>query len=122
MYHDPNTVLSPKHMVKSVEVIYDAGPVERSWSVARLKWGDSPAVGIRWNGDSANSTGTPQARGNPVWFIVPEELEGAVLNAAHEWSRAKQNDLAEGYRLMAADREREAEAEEWTEALVGDID
>jgi hypothetical protein len=31
-----------------------------------------------------------------------------------------QTDLAEGYRQTAADREHEAEAEEWTEALVGD--
>ncbi len=30
-------------------------------------------------------------------------------------------DLAEAYRLMAADEAREAEAEEWTESLVGDI-
>jgi hypothetical protein len=31
-------------------------------------------------------------------------------------------DLADGYRSMAADRAREAEAEEWTEAFIGDID
>lgn len=42
MYQDPKAVRSPKDKVKSVEVIYDAGPVESSWSVARLKWGDSP--------------------------------------------------------------------------------
>lgn len=30
-------------------------------------------------------------------------------------------DLAEGYRAMAADEEREREAEEWTEAVAGDI-
>jgi hypothetical protein len=109
-------------MVKAVEVIYDKGPVEWSWSVARLKWGDSPVVGIRWNGDSNSSKGTPQARGNPAWFIVPKELESAILNAAQESTQARQNALAEGYRLMAADRAREMEAEEWTEALVGDID
>ena len=122
MYHDPQTVLSPKDMVKSVEVVYDAGPVDGSWSVARLQWGNSPAVGIRWNGDERSSKGLPQARGNPTWFIVPDELGEAVLAAAHETSQAKQATLAEGYRLMAADRAREAEAEEWTEALIGDID
>jgi hypothetical protein len=120
MYHDPKTVLSPKHMVKSVEVIYDAGPVEASWSVARLKWGDVPAVGIRWNGDSTNSKGTPQARGNPAWFIVPEQLADVVLAAASETRQTRQTALAEGYRMMAADREREMEAEEWTEGLIGD--
>ena len=31
-------------------------------------------------------------------------------------------DLESGYREMAADEAREAEAEEWAEALVGDID
>ena len=30
-------------------------------------------------------------------------------------------ELAEGYRAMAEDEAREREAEEWTEALVGDI-
>jgi hypothetical protein len=49
-------------------------------------------------------------------------LESAVLAAAKETSQQRQADLAEGYRLMAADRARETEAEEWTEALVGDID
>ena len=108
MYHDPKTVLSPKQMVKSVEVIFDKGPEDGSWSVARV--------------NSRSSIGLPQARGNPTWFIVPHELADAVLAAAHDASKTTQNALSEGYRLMAADRAREAEAEEWTEALVGDID
>jgi hypothetical protein len=122
MYHDPKTVLSPKDRVKSVEVIYDKGPVDGSWSVAQIEWDGSPAVGIRWNGDSGNSKGTPQSRGNPAWFIVPDELEEAVLEAAKKKERGMQAALAEGYRQMAADRTREAEAEEWVEALIGDID
>jgi hypothetical protein len=122
MYHDPRTVLSPKERVKAVDVIFDKGPVDYSWSVARLKWDNSSVVGIRWNGDRNSTKGLPQARGNPTWFVVPDELADAVLSAAQDRSRAKQNDLEEGYRLMAADREREAEAEEWTEALIGDID
>ena len=120
MYHDPKTVLTPKNMVKSVDVIYDAGPVESSWSVARLEWGDSPAVGIRWNGDSSNSKGTPQARGNPAWFIVPQQLADAVLAAAKQTRSNVQASLLDGYRQMAADQEQEAEAEEWSEGLIGD--
>jgi hypothetical protein len=38
----------------------------------------------------------------------------------YETNRASANDLAEGYRQMAADIEHEMEAEEWTEAMVGD--
>lgn len=120
MYHDPKAVLSPKERVKSVEVVFDKGPVDQSWSVARLNWNDSTVVGIRWNGDSKSTKGLPQARGNPTWFVVPKELEDAILRAAQESNTARQNDLAEGYRQMAADKEREAEAEEWTEGLIGD--
>lgn len=121
MYHDPSTVLSPKDRVKSVDVIYDTGPTdEGSWSVAQLEWDNSKAVGIRWNGDSNSSKGLPQARGNPAWFIVPQELEEAVLKAAREANRMRRSELEEGYRMMAADRDRECEAEDWTEGLIGD--
>jgi hypothetical protein len=39
-----------------------------------------------------------------------------------ENSRASKEALEEEYRQMAADREHEIEAEEWAEALIGDID
>jgi hypothetical protein len=120
MYHDPSTVLSPKDRVKSVEVVYDAGPVDKSWSVAQLKWDNSTAVGIRWNGDDQSTKGLPQARGNPTWFIVPPALEAAVLEAAQQASQSAQASLLDGYMRMAADQEQEAEAEEWAEGLIGD--
>lgn len=120
MYHDPRTVLSPKGRVKSVEVIYDEGPVEASWSVARLQWDDSHAVGIRWNGDNASTKGLPQARGNPAWFILPTDLAEAVLEKAKALRQKDAESLLEGYRQMAADQEQEAEAEEWSEGLISD--
>ena len=120
MYHDPRTVLSPKNKVKAVEVVVDLGPVDGSWSVAEIDWEDSRAVGIRYNGDSNSNKGLPQARGNPAWFIVPAELGSAVLVAAKEFSRKQEASLADGYRRMAADRERESEASEWIEGLICD--
>ena len=36
-------------------------------------------------------------------------------------NQTNQAELAEGYRQMAADVEHETEAEEWAEALVGDV-
>ena len=108
--------------MKKVDVLYDAGPVDQSWSVAQLEYKGSPAVGIRWNGDENNNIGTPQARGNPVWFVLPRELERAVRDAVQSTKQARENALANGYQMMAADRERELEADEWTEALVGEID
>jgi hypothetical protein len=120
MYHDPKTVLSPKDRVKSVQVVYDAGPVPRSWSVAQIECDGPPIVGIRWNGDQTSTKGLPQARGNPAWFFLPEDIADAVLEKAKALKRKEAELLLEGYRQMAADQEQEAEAEEWTEGLIGD--
>ncbi|HXB22310.1 MAG TPA: hypothetical protein VNV88_13055 [Candidatus Solibacter sp.] len=119
-YVDPKTVLSPKGSVSDVQVIFNVGPVEGSWSVAKLVWQGESAVGIRWNGDEKRKTGTPQSRGNPTWFIVPWELAPRVLEEAERLASQANQNLAAGYRDMAADNEREAEAEEWCEGLIGD--
>jgi hypothetical protein len=42
-------------------------------------------------------------------------------SAGMESSRTSQADLMEGYRRMATDVEQETEAEEWIEALLGDV-
>ncbi len=119
-YVDPQSVISPKNAIKDLRVIYDQGPTPQSWSVATLEWKDRPRVGLRWNGDSESSKGNPQSRGNPTWFIVPEELEDEVLRAVQKLRRSEEESLMEGYRAMAADSEREDEAEKWSEALIGD--
>jgi hypothetical protein len=78
-YIDPRTVLSPKGSIADIEVIYDGG--ENSWSLARMKWDDSPVIAMRWNGGSANgqpSIGNPQSRGYPTWFVVPDEVGEAI--------------------------------------------
>ncbi len=41
--------------------------------------------------------------------------------AAQETRQTSHAALAKGYRQMARDRERETEAEEWAEALIGDV-
>jgi hypothetical protein len=119
-YIDPKTVLSPRGSVSNVEVVFNTGPVGNSWSVARLLWENEPAVGIRWNGEDGTErgVGTPQARGNPTWFIVPAELAKSVLSHAEELAQKTNQSLESAYRDMAADREREAEAQEWCEGLI----
>jgi hypothetical protein len=119
-YIDPKTVIAPKHRVESVRVVFDTGEVEGSWSLAELKFDKKETLGIRWNGDRGSQNGTPVAHGNPVWFILPDEIQEAVLNAAQQTSKTKEDALVEGYKMMAADRKREAEADEWTEGLIGD--
>jgi hypothetical protein len=72
----PETVLSPKGSVKELRVLANTG--EGGWSLSAMLWGDSPALGIRWNGSTDNPIGNPQSRGIATWFIVPEELAGPI--------------------------------------------
>jgi hypothetical protein len=120
-YVDPNKVTAPKRIVSDVHVVFDTHEIEGSWSVAQLKWDGKETVGIRWNGEpSGSGIGTPQARGVPTWFIVPEELQDAVLDKARELADGGRSALKAGYLQMARDSEREREAEEWSEGLIGD--
>ncbi len=121
MYIDPNTVTSPKSKVRSVKVLYDRGPVEYSWSIARLIYGSEERIGIRWNGDENDSKkGVPLANAHPVWFILPKELGPIVESKVEELKGSRDAELFDGYRQLAADEEQEAEAKEWIEGLIGD--
>ena len=121
MYIDPKTVISPKNKVSHVKVLFDCGPVDYSWSVARLTYDSQERIGIRWNGDEKESKkGVPLANAHPVWFIVPDEIANVIEEMGGELNGSREAELLEGYRQMAADRERETEAEEWVEGLIGD--
>lgn len=117
-YVQPQTVLSPRSRLRRiVEVLYDGGA--DSWSAAVLDWDGERRLGVRWNGGEDSAVGNPQSRGQATWFIVPEELATPVLAKLQEM---RDPALAEGYREMAADAVREAEAEEWCEAGLEDED
>jgi hypothetical protein len=121
MYVDPNSVVSPKNKVSHVKVLFDRGPVDYSWSVAKLTYGGNECIGIRWNGDSKESKkGVPLANAHPVWFILPKEIASVIEEKVGELNGDREAKLLDGYRQMAADQEQEAEAEEWTEGLIGD--
>lgn len=117
-YVNPNTVLSPKSDVARVVVVHDTKV--GGWSVAKLLWKGRPALGIRWNGDTDQKIGNPQSRGNPTWFIMPDELADVVLTKAEELARGLQTQITEGYRAMAKDSQRDVEANEWIEGLTGE--
>lgn len=115
-YVEPSAVWAPRASIRSVEVLYNEGQGE--WSVARINWEEEVRIGIRWNGsDGAPGIGHPQARGNATWFILPRQLESAVLDKIEELS---QGELLGRYSEMASDEAREREAEEWSEGLIGD--
>jgi len=118
-YIDPAKVNSPQGSIRRVQVLHNQG--DRGWSVAEVDYDNEVRIGIRWNGwEGEPGIGNPQSRGHPTWFLVPEELEDVVRQRAEELARDGSNKLREGYRAMARDRAREAEAVEWTEALIGD--
>lgn len=79
-YIDPNQVLSPKATWTLKQVTYNSG--SGGWSAADGLWDDVPCLAIRWNGsDNDQGVGSPQSRGYPTWFIVPDELETAARQA-----------------------------------------
>lgn len=118
-YVEPATVWAPKVSIRSVEVLYNTK--QKGWSIARVNWDHENRIGIRWNGDDDKpGIGNPQSRGNATWFILPVELESAVLDKIEELSHADPGGLLERYAEMAKDETREREAEEWSEGLIDD--
>jgi len=118
-YVKPATVLSPRDSIEELQVLYDAGAGR--WAAASMKWDGVDRLGLRWNGsDGQLGVGSPQSRGHPTWFIVPEELDGAVRLEVERLRKQDRNRLSAGYRAMARDRIRESEATEWTEELIED--
>lgn len=117
-YIDPQTVVTPRDHVRSVDVLYNS---PAGWSVALLQWDGEECIGVRWNGaEDEPGIGHPQSRGRPVWFVVPPELSTLVRDEAERLSNSQEGGLLTGYREMASDLERETEANEWCEGLIGD--
>jgi hypothetical protein len=118
-YIAPEKVLSPRKRVGGIiEVIHDPG--ENGMSVARIIWDEEPVVAIRWNGNSEQPLGNPMSRRQPTWFVVGGYAAGSVEQAAREAAERSPSSLVAKYREMANDSQREREAEEWSEGLIGD--
>lgn len=118
-YVHPEEVLSPKNRVgRILEVIHDPG--ENGMSVARIIWDGEPVLAIRWNGNSTQPLGNPMSRRHPTWFVVDEYAAEEVERAARAQAESLPHSLTSQYREMANDSDREREAEEWSEGLIGD--
>ena len=118
-YIRPEEVLSPKTMVGGVlEVIHDPG--ENPMSVARILWEDEEKIATRWNGSDEQPLGNPVSRGHATWFVVDDYAAAKVEEAARAAAEQSPNSLVARYREMAKDLDREREAEEWSEGLIGD--
>ena len=75
---------------------------------------------MSWNGNSEQPLGNPMSRRQPTWFVVGGYAAASVEQAAREAAERSPNSLVAKYREMANDSEREREAEEWSEGLIGD--
>lgn len=95
-YTTPDMVVSPKSRITPpLEVLYDGGEEGQGdgFSIAKLKWDNQDAVAIRWNGSTdsqiASIAGTPQSRGLPTWFILPDILGVEAEKIAKELNSKK---------------------------------
>jgi hypothetical protein len=75
-YMKPEMVRSPKARLSELKVLKDTE--EDGWSLAEVIWDKKKCLAVRWNGsfdDKNHSVGTPQSRGLPMWFILPDDDE-----------------------------------------------
>jgi hypothetical protein len=118
-YVRPEEVLSPRKRVgRIIEVIHDPG--EGGMSVARILWDEEEVVAVRWNGSAERPLGNPMSRRQPTWFVVDGYAASSVEQAARRAAEGSPHSLVSQYREMSADSEREQEATEWIEGLIGD--
>jgi hypothetical protein len=118
-YLRPEEVLSPrKHVGRVLEVIHDPG--EDRMAVARIIWDEEEVIAARWNGNNDRPLGNPVSRGQATWFVVDGYAAEKVEEAARLAAQESPTSLTARYREMAQDTEREREAEEWSEGLIGD--
>jgi hypothetical protein len=115
----PEEALSPKNRMGGVlEVIHAGG--ENEMSVARILWDKEEVIAARWNGDDKRPLGNPISRGRATWFVIEEYAAADVERAARAAAEKSPNSLIAKYREMAKDADREREADEWSEGLIGD--
>jgi hypothetical protein len=86
---DPHTVMSPKGAISNLRVIHDGRTFEEGdplagWSCATFEWYGNPTTGLRWDGGEGQPSGMPQARGIPIWFVVPDPLAEIVAKTVNE--------------------------------------
>ena len=65
-----------------IEIIYNLNGFSVAWGV----WEDgSHRLAMRWNGEGEDR-GYPKTFGNPVWFMLPNELSLPFLKALDAYS------------------------------------
>jgi hypothetical protein len=68
---DPNTVDSPRDLIKQLDVVFQCE--DENYAIATAMKDGEPRMMIRWNG-TGTELGYPNAFGKPVWFDLPNDL------------------------------------------------
>lgn len=86
-------VVSPKANLKVIKQI----EVENQhYTIAEVKWKEETAIGIRWNcteNERKNKNqkdkfiGTPNSRGYPTWFILPNDFLKDLMNEESDFRK-----------------------------------
>lgn len=82
----PQDVHSPRQSWQLIEVLWDGFERDTSWSMAMGRWRDDdderwyPRLALRWDG-GAKGKGMPISTGHPVWFMVPEDMHGLLVDS-----------------------------------------
>jgi hypothetical protein len=76
----PEEVTSPQNRLELREVVFQNGDRDRSYAVAIGNWDAEPSLLIRWNGTEKQPKGNPISTGYATWFVIPHELEQAILD------------------------------------------
>ena len=77
-YNPPSEVTSPKRKWSLISVLEDEGP--NQYAIALGRWENKPVLAVRWNGNE-HSVGSPQSRGLPTWFILPDRFNEPLTNS-----------------------------------------
>jgi hypothetical protein len=90
-YITPEKVTAPRRRWSLIRVL-ESGEEPDSFddrvAIAIGTWDNSPVLGMRWNGYEGSPIGTPQSRGLPTWFIIPQRLQDAVIETLSKDNQA----------------------------------
>ena len=61
---------------KVIKILFD----NKEFSVAYGLWeNNQKVIAMRWNGDEDKNMGYPKTFGNPMWFIVHNDLKSMII-------------------------------------------
>jgi len=111
-----STSPSPLKAYPAVSLIYRSE--SQGWSLLSLIEAGVESVAITWK--KAPRLRRDQHYEPGDYFVPPTELAGPALEIARKLEAQRRAAIKEGYAAQVADVEQEREAQEWSEALIGD--